>query len=760
MGRAPFSTDAAMACAWPLEAYNPETVATFRACNRSEVPTVLQRYAAHQKDPAWISRTVESLSVPALAILDMLAAHGGMLHATDLDVYADADFGIARPAVGLGLAELFRELLIVPLTTRRGRAFALVAPAADRVAAHVAGLAANAVSPSSIASSEPRDDGRNLVAVAALLAQVDLKLTQDGRPHRGAVKRIAKQIGLEETRLEHLVITAWSLGLIGELADGTVRPLPEIVAAAAEGRFPSHPVADHVASRVRAVGVVPVRTIERWMSACADRGFPTMSSARVSSLPGLVATDLSLAAAALPDASAATIAPNFEVFLPPESRLSDVARVLAVCEPVRLDRMILGRITKASIARATANGHSGDELLAMLARASRTPVPQNVSSAIRDWTTSTTHATVYTGRVIVVPPADEARVIAALPPAGAARALAPGVIAIADALPDRAMAIALEKLGIIRRSDDSSTTPRDLRGHPSPKVALPPLFEASPALRARVVAYRAGDPGEHARVRAIAPLPGPATEMTRPPPQPEIRPRNSGWGDLDDEDLDGDDDFARLDAELAVSAGTRKALEAYERRIGEELPGEAFHAFAFTIEALSMPDRRFVLGAPSFTETRERLLKLLAARSPAGPVAKSAFTELARMLGAPPPSARKEPAIEWHRDGIHARLEAAGRTHSTVLLDLGSDEPRRVAITRFTMRGSELFVLGDDQHDGSGVAIRYASIRGIADPPPSPEHQPPGRWTPLAGMTPPPGHEPCPCGSGKRYRQCCRTLPS
>lgn len=746
-----------MPSAWPLDAYASTLVARLHACKPSEVGPVLKRYAADHRDPAWIVRTADALCVPALAIVEALAMRGGMLHSTELDEIVRRDFGVDPASVTAGLRQLFRDLLVVPLESPRGSAFALVAPAADRIAAHVAGLAARAPA----ASGPTRDDGRTLVAVTAMFAQVDLKLTRDGRPHRAGIKRIAKQTGLDEKRLERAVIVAWRLGLLGELEDATVRPLAEPLLAAAHGQYPKHRVVARLAERINALGAVSVTALDGWMETCAYRQIMTFSVDDLAWLPGLGARGErdgraeAVVAVPLPTAAAGTVAPNFEVFLPPEARLSDVARVLSACEPVRIDRMIVGRITKSSIARATAAGATCDELLALFGQASRSPIPQNVAAALRDWTSSSTYARVFTGRVVVVPAADEARLIAALPPVAAARALAPGVIAISDQLPERAIAIALDKLGIVVRADEAPTRPRDLGDARDSGSELPALLTAPEPLRARVAAFRAGDPIERERVRAIAPVPvPPTTATTSPPKQPAIASRDGRWQRAEPDD-DDDDGLDRLDAELAMSPGTRRALEAYERRIGEELPGEAFHALAFAIEGLSSHDRRFVLAPATLDETRERLLKILAARSPAGPAARSAFAELARMLGAtalgPAPG-----KLEWHRTGVHARLEAAARTHSTLLLDIGGGEPRQVAITRLTMRGTTLFVLGEDPH-GNGVAMPYARIHAVAEPPPISGASETARWTPLTGMTPPPGHEPCPCGSGKRYRQCCRT---
>ena len=74
--------------------------------------------------------------------------------------------------------------------------------------------------------------------------------------------------------------------------------------------------------------------------------------------------------------------------------------------------------------------------------------------------------------------------------------------------------------------------------------------------------------------------------------------------------------------------------------------------------------------------------------------------------------------------------------------------------------GTTWFVLGTD-HEDQNVAIPLTQILATASPESSPPTAPGSRpWHPAAGQPPPAGHLPCPCGSGERYRSCCRDAPS
>lgn len=87
--------------------------------------------------------------------------------------------------------------------------------------------------------------------------------------------------------------------------------------------------------------------------------------------------------------------------------------------------------------------------------------------------------------------------------------------------------------------------------------------------------------------------------------------------------------------------------------------------------------------------------------------------------------------------------------------------------------GSMWFVLRDDLDDGTAVALALDKITAIAALPDdfdlddllpqerlvSSERGGLSRpWRPPSGTPVPPGHVPCPCGSGERYRNCCRRM--
>jgi uncharacterized protein YchJ len=91
-------------------------------------------------------------------------------------------------------------------------------------------------------------------------------------------------------------------------------------------------------------------------------------------------------------------------------------------------------------------------------------------------------------------------------------------------------------------------------------------------------------------------------------------------------------------------------------------------------------------------------------------------------------------------------------------------------------------VLGDDLASADAVALPLDTIRAIAALPDDfdvtsdaldeddedldeqdrdeDDEAPPVRrpWRPTEGQAVPPGHVPCPCGSGERYRKCCRAV--
>jgi len=188
------------------------------------------------------------------------------------------------------------------------------------------------------------------------------------------------------------------------------------------------------------------------------------------------------------------VTPSFEVILPPESPLIDIVRVGACCEWERLDRAIVARIKKSSIARAVTGGASAGQILEQLDAASRHPIPQNVEAAVRDWAGSVISATIATGHVIVVDPSARARVVSALAKLDA-RELAPGVLVVGDGTELRAITFALTRAGIYHREVSPVRPPPP--GAPEPEPA--PSADGAARIRARVAAWRRGEPFEGLR---------------------------------------------------------------------------------------------------------------------------------------------------------------------------------------------------------------------------------------------------------------------
>jgi hypothetical protein len=124
--------------------------------------------------------------------------------------------------------------------------------------------------------------------------------------------------------------------------------------------------------------------------------------------------------------------------------------------------------------------------------------------------------------------------------------------------------------------------------------------------------------------------------------------------------------------------------------------------------------------------------------------------------------------VEWIRRDLAAQLIAASRTYATLAIDLGDRNVRVARILRVAQHGRVAMLLAEDAGDGSSIAIPISAVRGIAEPPRAAgaETAAPGAratpWRPLEGQPHPPGHAPCPCGSGRKYRGCCRqtSLPS
>jgi hypothetical protein len=696
---------------WPIADISEQLIADVRQCSNAEAKQLLAARASEQKDPAWIDATLARLSAPALAVLAVLAEQPSILDQHELDGWLTVRFGLDERERSLGILETIREVLVVPLQTHYSSAYALVTPASEHVVTRVLGIDCPPLADAPFEPTPGHDGGRALVATCALLAQVEVRATKDGLPHRGGTKRLAKQVALDESALDRLIIDGLRLGIIEVTDDSVLRVHREALAAAASGQYPRHALLQGLVTSLRERGPCSANVVDRWASAASVRGYaflePTMLDRVPGVVPGLVGGARAYQVAAPgPNAPAVSITPSFEVFVPPEAPLADVVKVLSVCEPVRLDRVIVARLTKASIARAVAAGCI--DVLAVLAAVARTPVPQNVAAAVQDWTAGQTTATIAHGQVVVVAAAEEARAAAALS-AFRPRVLAPGVLVVEAKEPTRAVAAALSKAGLVPRSDlsarEAEKPAQSKEGDGSSRGAPPLPMIARPDLAARVAAYRAGDRAERARVPAMKP----SGRAARPP----ARSHNG----LEDRSFD---------------PAVERMLFAWEDR-HELLDFEIFDAVAECLEALTDVDRRFILKGTTADELVERVAKL-AARSAAAKGAASA-------------------QLTWIRDHLLAHLEAAARTHASYVFDLGG-RMQQLKIASVTYRGNTLMVLGEDEDERS-VAIRFDTIRGLAEPAPaSPPER--ARWRPVDGEPPPAGHVWCPCGSGERYRSCCR----
>jgi hypothetical protein len=115
---------------------------------------------------------------------------------------------------------------------------------------------------------------------------------------------------------------------------------------------------------------------------------------------------------------------------------------------------------------------------------------------------------------------------------------------------------------------------------------------------------------------------------------------------------------------------------------------------------------------------------------------------------------------------------------------------RYLEITQMIRRGATWMVLGEDLKNDGAAALRLDAIQAIAALPDgfgddddvtfsvlgafdddsgafedddaggNVGEAPRRTWRPGPGQAPPAGHVPCPCGSGVRYRSCCRDVPS
>jgi hypothetical protein len=727
--------------AWRLDAIEPAIHAKVFKCSLDEARNRINRARREFGDPVRVRDVLDKLSAAALAALGVLIEAGGLMEHDELVDSAAKRFEMTPRDVEHGLFGLMAAPLVIPLVSGDRRLVAVLDVAAQSLATLATGLAFPAVDAGSeIVPAPEHDDGRGLLATCMMLLHHEVKVTQSGAPHRAAVKRLAKLLGLAEAKLADDLETALCCDFAW-IADDVLRPRVGRVAAAAAGSFAHLPMLDAFVRALReAVRPVPAEAVKAWMTAAARLDYTSspIDVGDLAKLPGirrgLDGKHDVLESCALPDAAAATITPSFEVFLTPEVALVHLVAVLACAEPVRIDRVVVARITKESIRRAVAEGATGDGIVASLSAASRTPVPQNVVASIADWASGATFAATALGRVIVVPADAHDRTATALQ-TFAPQILAPGVLVVAADVSAASVARALDKAGIAQRRADHTSDPEE--AVEAPAVTYPPLRTGDPALQRRIAAYRAGDSAERAR--------GP-----------------SGTCSCGSTHEHHDDD------EFGITDVSMERVERWERD-RQPLSDEQATVFAALLDVAKRPDREFLLAAKTTNELTARIHIVMVERDGFGDLLRTHREAFARHLPAALDKlASEEPAdLDWFRSDIAPRLVAAQRTCATLALDLGAGGTRVARILKVSQQGRAAMLLAEDVTDGSSIAVPVTAVRGVAEPAEyeaatTSSSSPSGPWRPLPGQSPPPGHVPCPCGSGRRYRACCReaSVPS
>lgn len=726
---------------WWLDDIPDLALASMLGVPADQVPARRAKLAEQQREPAWVEAALEALPAATLSILQLLAEGGGI--GTDLQLAraAQARYGLREDLYRHAVLPAMRAVLVVPLSTRdAGSALALVQPAASLVGPQVIDLD---VTPLSLAAFVPEApagaDPRTFLALCIATRHVDLKVNKGGELHFGAVKRLARQVGIDERVADSMLRVALDAKLLaphGEL----VRPDVEALVATAAGHYPEGTGVTALQALL-AGGPIERRAALRWCERRALVHIARVICDGLSYLPGFTIGTVDGEAALsfrVPEGSrSGHITPSFEVILPPESRFLDVVQVGACCDWVRLDRALVARITRPAVSRALAAGATGHQIVGWLASASQHPIPQNVEVAIRDWATAVIPATLATGHVIVVDAAAESHALTALGKLDPRR-LAPGVLVVGAAVPARDVSRALLAAGI---QLDANAPPR-----PRPKVTAPPAAPglAAPRLRGKLRAWLRGEPYDGVRDSYLENLQASAATSAGATQAPADEPlaRLVAWArarGIDDSDGTLTGLLEGPMADLLAQLSARDIDQVFSR--------------ARTVDDL-------------ITDVAKRLAQSGIGRPLATSHAPLASSPRAGIRRAGPP----RPGLDWQQEQLRPRLEAAAEVAEWIALDVGGSV-RFVEIERVARRGSMWFVLGDDLEDGTAVALALDKVKAIAALPDdvdlddllAQEHVGPSQrgaasrpWRPPPGATCPAGHVACPCGSGERYRNCCR----
>ncbi|HEX3476659.1 MAG TPA: helicase-associated domain-containing protein [Kofleriaceae bacterium] len=728
--------------AWQLQDIPDDVLADFLRIPRPELRGRREVLDRQMRDPVWIAATLEGLPAAALAILHLVIEAGGLIPEHHLADLAER-FGLSERDCAAATHAAIQCALAVPLMSRsQQRMIAAVQPAAALVAPLVAGVDLLELPAAELVAAEsPARNPRVFLAVCAAARHTEIKLTASGQIHRTSVKRLARQVGVDDASLDALLRTGLRVGVLA--ADGeVVRPDLAALAAAAEGRYPRYPALAELAAQL-GDAALDGRSAAALVGRSLPPGHASLPYQALGDLPGFAVGTVKGVEACRRQppggAAAGHVTPSFEVFLPPGSRLIDVVHVGGCCEWERLDRAFVARITRPSIARAVSAGETAEQILARLAAASRHPIPQNVETAIRDWAGGAVSATIATGHVIVVDASARARVAPALA-RFAARELAPGVFLVDEDARIRDVVVALGRAGVQHReaaAGSGGATPGSAAG--STAVPVEPAREtpAAARLRARVSAWRRGEPFEGVRDDFLEKHR--AAHPALPVAVPGCSPRAL---------------FERWAAKI-------------DPRVLRDLP----RLEAITSIANAIPESEL----EALLEDSRDLDDLVAR-----------FARLAARHTRPPPSrsspgtgARRQrpPALLWQTEDLRERLRRAGQHGEALALDLATGV-RYVEISRVMQRGATWMVLGDDLASADAVALRLDAIRAVAalpddfditsdaldddldeDDDPDDDAPPVRRpWRPAEGQAAPPGHVLCPCGSGDRYRKCCRAV--
>lgn len=724
---------------WRLDDIPDLALAGMLGIPADQVPARRAELAERQREPAWVEAALEALPAATLSILQILAEGGGV--GTDLQLAreAHARYGLREDLYRHAVMPAIRAVLVVPLSTRdSGSALALVQPAAKLVGPQVIDLDVTPLPLTAFVPGAPAGaDPRPFLALCIATRHVDLKLNKDGALHFGAVKRLAKQVGIDERVADGMLRVALDAKLVapdGEL----VRPDASALVTAARGHYPASPGLPALQALL-ASGPIDREAALRWCERRALLHVARVIYDGLAYLPGFtigtVDGEAALSYRAPEGSTSGHITPSFEVILPPESRLLDIVQVGACCDWVRLDRALVARITRPAVSRALAAGATGEQILGWLASASLHPIPQNVEVAIRDWAGAVIPATLATGHVVVVDAAVESHALAALGKLDPRR-VAPGVLVVRSAVPVRDVSKALLAAGI---QLDAGAPAR-----PRPAIIKSPAVPslAAPRLRGKLAAWRRGEPFEGVRDSYLDNLQAPAStsgEAARPPAV---------------------DPLARL-----VEWVGARGIDDSAGVIDDLLDGP----LADLLAQLSARDiDQLFSGARNLDDLIKSVAKFVAQRGIGRP---PAISHAPGSL-ADPRAGRPRPVLLWQQEQLRPRLEAAAEHAEWIALDVGGSV-RFVEIERVARRGSTWFVLGEDLDDGTAVALALDKITAIAALPddvelddllaqdhaaPSARAAPSGPWRPPPGTPVPPGHVACPCGSGQRYRSCCRRL--